>query len=645
MKKRVLSTLLALLFAVSLVPAMSGTARADNELQNVNLSPEGVLSWDAYPDADKYYFTITHTNVEDPEQDKIRDEIYQKEQSTFSLDLIDLCRERGCSSGTYSVSVYASQLNPNGGHMEIPLTSEWKGTFVYNPAKTLPTPQNLRWDGDLAKWDAVEGAEFYIVCLYLHETQRYSEKKVMAPQTYQSFTTGKNDDPVFTVKAISKDKDTGASEVARSELAPDPERPAYPVTVDGGKADKSTCRYQGKVFITADTPPDGQHFYCWEVVSGNVTLLYTGSPNTSFTMGNEAAHIKAVFKDNDNYKFLSYSYEPKDTLTVGDPLTIHFQLNIEANYVEIEYDSENAGWLPKSTLAYDAKEETVVYDTSWETPGTTVTYRLAARDGFSKGVSEPFTVTYKDGASSSATYTIVYSSQRVWDSPWESVEERGDWLVDLPAGTEVTVVDTQGNWSKIILEDGYGWVESAYLVPKSDVLNPFTDVTDRDKYYPAVLWAYHADPQVTKGVSDTKFGPAETVTRGQCVTFLWRSMGCPEPKTTKNPFVDVKASEYWYKPILWAVENGITVGVDSTHFAPKATLSTRHIVTFLYRTVNPGKGGPNGGWNGEAAAWAAEQSGNVNMPFYVEISVNDKTPCPRWCVVQFLWKVKFMERS
>ena len=53
----------------------------------------------------------------------------------------------------------------------------------------------------------------------------------------------------------------------------------------------------------------------------------------------------------------------------------------------------------------------------------------------------------------------------------------------------------------------------------------------------------------------------------------------------------------------------------------------------------------NGGWNGEAAAWAAEQSGNVNMPFFVEISVNDKTPCPRWCVVQFLWKVKFMERS
>ena len=299
------------------------------------------------------------------------------------------------------------------------------------------------------------------------------------------------------------------------------------------------------------------------------------------------------------------------------------------------------------TITADDPPEGQVFD-HWEvvSGGVTLADPTNPRTSFTVGTEDVvIKAVFKEKSASSATYTIVYSSQRVWDSPWESVEERGDWLVDLPAGTEVTVVDTQGNWSKIILEDGYGWVESAYLVPKSDVLNPFTDVTDRDKYYPAVLWAYHADPQVTKGVSDTKFGPAETVTRGQCVTFLWRSMGCPEPKTTKNPFVDVKASEYWYKPILWAVENGITVGVDSTHFAPKATLSTRHIVTFLYRTVNPGKGGPNGGWNGEAAAWAAEQSGNVNMPFYVEISVNDKTPCPRWCVVQFLWKVKFMERS
>ena len=51
MKRKVISTLLALVFAVSLASAMGGTARADSQLQNVKISPEGVLSWDAYPEA------------------------------------------------------------------------------------------------------------------------------------------------------------------------------------------------------------------------------------------------------------------------------------------------------------------------------------------------------------------------------------------------------------------------------------------------------------------------------------------------------------------------------------------------------------------------------------------------------------------
>ena len=73
--------------------------------------------------------------------------------------------------------------------------------------------------------------------------------------------------------------------------------------------------------------------------------------------------------------------------------------------------------------------------------------------------------------------------------------------------------------------------------------NPFKDVSESDIFYDAVLWAYYAEPQVTVGISATRFGPYSTVTRGQTVTFLWRAMGEPEPSTTKNPFVDVKESD------------------------------------------------------------------------------------------------------
>ena len=162
--------------------------------------------------------------------------------------------------------------------------------------------------------------------------------------------------------------------------------------------------------------------------------------------------------------------------------------------------------------------------------------------------------------------------------------------------------------------------------------NPFTDVSKSDLCYDAVLWAYYHDPQITDGMTDTTFGPEMTVTRGQCVAFLWRAMGKPEPAITENPFTDVPVSQYYYKPVLWAVEKGITDGVTDTTFAPDATLTTQHIVTFLYRTLNPGEDG----WNGEAAAWAGKDDGG--KPFGVDIAVNNKTDCPRWCVVQFLYK-------
>ena len=134
-------------------------------------------------------------------------------------------------------------------------------------------------------------------------------------------------------------------------------------------------------------------------------------------------------------------------------------------------------------------------------------------------------------------------------------------------------------------------------------------------------------------MDETHFGPQLTVTRGQAVTFLWRSEGCPEPSSMNNPFEDVPSTEYYYKPILWAVEKGITKGVDETHFNPSDTLSTAHIITFLYRTKNPG----TDGWWGEAEYWA-EKGYGIGKPFGVSMTVDNTTDCPRCYVVQFLYR-------
>ena len=109
----------------------------------------------------------------------------------------------------------------------------------------------------------------------------------------------------------------------------------------------------------------------------------------------------------------------------------------------------------------------------------------------------------------------------------------------------------------------------------------FTDVPESAYFYEPVLWA--VENGVTSGTSATKFSPYEGCTRGQIVTFLWRAAGCPEPESSYNPFSDVPSNAYYHDAVLWAAEEGITTGTSRTHFEPNATVTRAQTVTFLWR--------------------------------------------------------------
>lgn len=116
--------------------------------------------------------------------------------------------------------------------------------------------------------------------------------------------------------------------------------------------------------------------------------------------------------------------------------------------------------------------------------------------------------------------------------------------------------------------------------------NPFVDVPEGSFYYDPVMWA--VENGITNGTTPTTFGPNDQCMRAHVVTFLWRAMGSPEPKLMVNPFVDVKPTDFYYKPVMWALENGITSGLDATHFGPTSYCNCAQVVTFLYRTMgNP----------------------------------------------------------
>ena len=112
----------------------------------------------------------------------------------------------------------------------------------------------------------------------------------------------------------------------------------------------------------------------------------------------------------------------------------------------------------------------------------------------------------------------------------------------------------------------------------------FVDVAEGSYYEEAVDWAVKNG--ITTGTGNNYFTPDGICTRAQAVTFLWRVAGSPTPKTEAMPFEDVLDGSYYYEAVLWAVENGITVGTSATTFSPELTCSRAHIVTFLWRAAN-----------------------------------------------------------
>lgn len=172
--------------------------------------------------------------------------------------------------------------------------------------------------------------------------------------------------------------------------------------------------------------------------------------------------------------------------------------------------------------------------------------------------------------------------------------------------------------------------------------NPFVDVNEDDYFYDAVLWAY--ENGITSGKDDTHFAPSSSCTRAESATFLWRAYGQPEPETTENPFVDVNSSNYYYKAVLWAYENGITSGKDQTHFAPNDTVARKEFLTFLWRsakkpepetTDNPFVDVPDDAYYAKAVLWAYENGITTGKD---ESHFNPDGQCIRAQVVSFLYR-------
>ena len=172
--------------------------------------------------------------------------------------------------------------------------------------------------------------------------------------------------------------------------------------------------------------------------------------------------------------------------------------------------------------------------------------------------------------------------------------------------SKVDIANTDKNWSEDdlvfgLLLNGFrdmypsatgdqyiaNQILGALKVNETKPVSGFSDVAKNAYYYDAVMWA--VGKGVTTGTGANTFSPDDICNRGQVVTFLWRAAGQPEPTKTVNPFADVKSTDFFYKAVLWAAENGITTGTTATTFSPNENCNRGQVVTFLSRAL---KGAP-----------------------------------------------------
>ena len=136
---------------------------------------------------------------------------------------------------------------------------------------------------------------------------------------------------------------------------------------------------------------------------------------------------------------------------------------------------------------------------------------------------------------------------------------------------ELALTDKGGGKFTFIMPAGKVEVKAVFV--EEVKVSPFQDVPIDAYYYEAVKWAQKKG--ITGGIGNDLFGPYQSCTRAQIVTFLWRAAGSPEPEGA--------AGSYYEKAVAWAIENGITTGTADGLFAPDASCTRAQGMTFLFR--------------------------------------------------------------
>ncbi len=144
---------------------------------------------------------------------------------------------------------------------------------------------------------------------------------------------------------------------------------------------------------------------------------------------------------------------------------------------------------------------------------------------------------------------------------------------------------SKGKYLKIAVEtvfpDGSMW-NTMYVTPAGV---PFTDISISSWMYDPVVYCYETG--LLTGVSSTTFDPNSGVNMAMLATVVHRAAGSPEPSAdTVMPYANVTSDKWYYKSVLWCVEQGV-LRVDEIPAFDYAALANRETaIKFFYRMAD-----------------------------------------------------------
>ena len=415
----------------------------------------------------------------------------------------------------------------------------------------------------------------------------------------KSLTVGMSDQLTATVKH----NETPINDVSVTWISDNPDV----ATVDA--SGNITAKELGKARITASVTENGTTFsdFCDVIITAKTQVAITFNANGG-TVSPATANTNA--------------YGKLDSL----PTPTRSGYSFDGWYTEVE-----GGTAVTTDTVFDSTTTIYAHWTRNSSGGSHTTYypvnTLAKSEGGSVVVSQ------KSASKGSAVTVTVTPESGYQVSSVQAVDKDGKKLTLTDKGDGKYTFVMPG--SKVEVSASFAQVQ------KPEEPSPYRDVSKDSYYYDAVQWA--SNKGITNGVADGVFAPDWICTRGQIVTFLWRSVGSPTPKTAEMPFADVAEDAYYAQAVLWAVENGITKGTSETTFSPDQTCTRAHAVAFLYRLVgSPAVTGSSfqdvaaDAYYNAAVAWAVQQ-GITNGTSETTFSPNET--CTRAQIVTFLYRM------